>query len=212
MTGPSGSIDAGSGRTSTSSGLTTGSGPRRVVRAGVFALSSAVLAVVAHRLAGGMPPAPGQVAAAAALLFGFGLFWARCERGGSAITAVVLISQLALHAAFAEVPMKASDKGHAGPMHMAGAFTDRGVAMLAVHLGAALVMAWWLRRGERAVWSAVGRVVRDVAAASRARCCLVSSRPAGRVTAVVWAPRRWMRGTGVVARGPPAGCVPACTA
>ena len=225
----------------------------RVVRAAVFAASCLSLAVGAHRLGGGMQATPTAMVAAVVVLFGFGLVWGRRERRGPVITAVVLASQLALHALFELMPMRAmaasgtdpelnrwaamllcSDAGHPatiaqvnaarvllglGPlptapttMHMASPFTAGGAAMLAMHVGAALVMAWWLRRGERAAWSAAGRVVAVIVAAARWSAARVPASRAPRPVGGAWTPRPWAWGSGLAGRGPPARFVPVLTA
>ena len=83
----------------------------RSLRAGVFAASSVALAATAHRLGGGMQPTGKVIAVAVAVLFGFGLVWARRERHGAGIAAVVLASQLGLHAAFALAPSTSMTSG-----------------------------------------------------------------------------------------------------
>ena len=179
--------------------------PMRAARAGVLAASSVALAAGAHRLGGGMPPAQALLVATTAVFFGFGLLWTRRERSGPAIAAVVLLSQLAMHAAFALAPMRSTggDRTHGelnrwaamllchnpshpataaqvnaaraalglGPlptapaaMHMSGPISTGGAGMLALHLVAALAMACWLRRGERAAWAVARRVVAGVVA------------------------------------------------
>ncbi|MEO9137580.1 MAG: hypothetical protein ABI345_00785, partial [Jatrophihabitans sp.] len=85
---------------------------------------------------------------------------------------------------------------HAGTGGMVGQLA----LMMAAHLGAALVVAWWLRVGERRAWSVVRRLVRA--------CTLRYSFPVPHAAALVvvagrlvLTPRRW---SGVLSgRGPP---------
>lgn len=97
-------------------------------------------------------------------------------------------------------------------MHMASPFTAAGAGMLAMHLGAALVMAWWLRRGERMAWAAAQRVVTVIIAAARRCLPLLSTNTAPRPFSVAWTPRPWSWRSGLAGRGPPAGSVPVLTA
>lgn len=245
MTGP----DAA--RTAGMVGLRADGWAMRSARAGVFAASSVALAAGAHRLGGGAQPTLIVLVAAVAGLFGFGLVWARRERRGPAIAAVVLLSQLALHATFAFAPMRSmgGDRSELnrwaamllchnpahpataaqvnaaravlglGPlpteppaMHMASPFSAGGVAMLVLHLGAAVVMACWLRRGERAAWAAARRVVAVVVAAGRPVRPAVRPSLSVHATGIVWVPRRWTFGAGLAGRGPPAALVTVRTA
>ena len=89
-------------------------------------------------------------------------------------------------------------------MHMAGTFTAGGASMLGLHLGAALVMAWWLRRGERAAWAVAQRIV----AAGRPVATVIPSCATSRAAGVVWVPRHWTFGAGLAGRGPPTGFGP----
>lgn len=229
-----------------------GGWPMRAARAGVFAASSVALAVGAHRFGGGAQPTRAVLMTALAMSFGFGLLWSRRERRGPAIAGVVLLSQLALHAAFAFAPMRsggirAGDEVNRwaamllchnathpataaqvnsaraalglGPlpaappaMHMTSPVSTGGAGMLALHLGAALVMAWWLRRGERAVWTVARRVVVSVVATVRPVPPTSVPAPSAGAAGLVWTPRRWTFGAGLAGRGPPVACVRVLTA
>lgn len=91
----------------------------------------------------------------------------------------------------------AAAAAHAGT----GGMVAQLALMMAAHLGAALVVAWWLRVGERRAWSVVRRLVRE--------CTLRYSFPVPPAAALVVVdrglvliPRRW---SGVLSgRGPPA--------
>lgn len=97
-------------------------------------------------------------------------------------------------------------------MHMTSPVSTGGAGMLALHLGAALVMAWWLRRGERTAWTAAHRMVATVVAAGRAPRTVVFLRAAFHAVGDVWAPHRWTFGAGLAGRGPPRALVPVPTA
>ena len=102
----------------------------------------------------GRPPAGASGQGVAALLL--------CSHGSAAIDA----GQLAAAQRTLGVPLGPVDAGAA-----VGWVPSSPAAMLAAHLVAALGMAWWLRRGERAAWSAIRQVARRVTA-------LLPNRPA----------------------------------
>lgn len=81
-------------------------------------------------------------------------------------------------------------------------FTVAGLGMLTAHLLAAAAMAWWLRRGERAAWSVVERVVTTLI--SRPVAVLVAGRPERlRTVDDMWLPTQRVWGSGLAGRGPP---------
>jgi len=207
-----------------------------VLRAAVFGTASTVLAALAHSLSGAMLPPVGVLVAAAAGLTAAAVPLTRRERGLPVIAVATLLGQLVLHvvlaaamgtacgggsgagAATGTVPMSMGDGAPAttctgGSWLPAGG--TGGLAMLAGHLLAAAVMAWSLRRGERAltrlavlarrVLAPVLRLLRAAAAAG------VPPVAAGPVRAVGVAPdglvgRPGLLGTQVwVRRGPPRG-------
>ncbi|GLU45665.1 hypothetical protein [Nocardiopsis ansamitocini] len=134
----------------------------RSVRAGVFtsvcvgvsagghAMTSAHELPVAGPLVGGL------------LVFAFAWAAAGRERGFATILGWMLWGQLALHLVFSFVQGAGSSYG--APMHgmaagLPAAVADdpadhgSGLAMIAAHIVAALVSAWWLRRGEAALFA-----------------------------------------------------------
>lgn len=132
---------------------TTGAG----ARATVFAGSSVALGVVAHVLTGGPAPALGAVLF---LVVVCGLLWAgvagAVEQTLPRLLAGVVAVQVGLH-----VALLGQEHGHhAHAAVMAGAAPGHGLTLsaLAGHLLASLLLAGWLRGGERAVWSAVRRL------------------------------------------------------
>lgn len=128
----------------------------RAARAGVF--TSVCLAVSA----GGHAAASGHGVPLIGLVLGaclvFGSAWAGSgrERGLGAITAWMLWGQLALHLLYSVATSATAHGGHdpgsvaAGAEAMTAASGSGG--MLALHLGAAAVCAWWLRQGEAALF------------------------------------------------------------
>ncbi len=233
------------------------------MRAGVFAAVSTLLAVGAHRLAGGTAPGGGVTALAMGLLLVLGVALSRRERNGTQIAILVLATQALLHLSFMLTTMSSSMSGSmsstpplstaqlvkllfcfpgtASPSqaqvdqamanmdmshlagasaHMAGAggssghmaqmaasmshdpFTAAGLGMLIAHLAAAGLMAWWLRRGERAAWAVIERAVRGVTFVVLAVVTPTTSL-ALRATADMWRPTQQVWGSGRAGRGPP---------
>lgn len=158
-------------------------GTIRLVRAGVLGGLSLLLATGAHVVGGGSLPGAGVLFVAAVLL---GLLAAlvtarRCHFG---VLAVLLgVQQLALHELFSLAgaaracllgtsgttsPAHAGHAVHAGLEQTASACAAAdgmqmttsvpGWVMWAAHLGAVLVTAWLLARGEAWLWRVVARV------------------------------------------------------
>jgi hypothetical protein len=124
-------------------------------RAAVFAAVCLGLGVAAHRV---MSQAP--IPQWALVLGGIGVYvparrGAGRERGLLGITLLMGVLQVGLHVLFAfaqhqaAASVQVSMPGMATPG--AGAGGRMGVGMLVGHALAALVCAWWLRRGEAAV-------------------------------------------------------------
>lgn len=191
----------------------------RSVRAAVFAAASVGLAISAHRLAGGLPPRPLLVVAAAGILFLLGVAVSARERRLWHIAALVGASQVALHAALGTHPRRTTaqwsallfchDSAHgvsaaqvaAAREHFAAApHSSGGLGMITAHVVAAAAMAWWLRRGERAAWRVVQRVVSHLLGCVVAPTWVASVQ---RAMADVWAPVPRVWGTGLAGRGPP---------
>lgn len=116
------------------------------------------------------------------------------ERSMVTILGGLLGAQFALHSLFSATARHAENccppgTGlHLGHHHhaqtLAGAWTGHdGVAMTGAHLAAAIVAAWWLRRGERAVWGLALRVAALAAGRLRALLALLApARPVHRRT------------------------------
>jgi hypothetical protein len=96
--------------------------------------------------------------------------WGRvlfCHHGAGALTAAqIAAARTALGASASTVHLRATATGVAivPETHAVSVFAMWApmVLMLGAHLAAAAVMAWWLRRGERAVWAAAARVAARV--------------------------------------------------
>ncbi|MEU0965969.1 hypothetical protein ABZ357_11275 [Streptomyces sp. NPDC005917] len=138
--------------------------PVRSLRAAVFAVLCVLLAVGAHVLAmGGAPRVWVQVAGGVPVFVSGCLLGGR-ERSLAGIGGGTLAAQGGLHLVFDAV------RPHAGMtlqgmqrMTMAPHAHAQAHALTphatAAHVGAALVLTWWLRRGEAALWSLLRRAV-----------------------------------------------------
>ncbi|WP_433328389.1 hypothetical protein [Spirillospora sp. CA-294931] len=125
--------------------------PFRIARATVFAVVCVTLTCLAHWSASGAGASAGRVAAGFGLVFAFAYTLAGHERSLPTIVGGLLMGQFVLHTLFTM-----GNLHHAGeqPTVVEGGAT----AMTGAHLVAALVSAWWLRRGERAAWR-LGRLL-----------------------------------------------------
>ncbi|MFJ5303709.1 hypothetical protein [Streptomyces sp. NPDC088350] len=131
----------------------------RSLRAAVFAAVCVLLAAAGHGLATGATPPSWADGAGFLVVFGMGCLLGGRERSLPGIGAAMLATQAGLHLGFdlarprAGMAMAgmAQMSGHGmAPMRQTQAMTPHAVA---AHVGAALVAAWWLRRGEAALWS-----------------------------------------------------------
>ncbi|WTV73398.1 hypothetical protein OG885_02980 [Streptomyces sp. NBC_00028] len=128
----------------------------RSVRAAVFAVLCVLLAAGGHALATGeAPPVRFQIAAAVPV-FAVGCLLGGRERSLTGIGAVMLAAQGGLHVAFHSVRQQHSAMALHG-MRMTTHAHAHSHALTphatAVHIGAALTLTWWLRRGEAALWA-----------------------------------------------------------
>jgi hypothetical protein len=147
----------------------------RTARAVVFATVCVALAVLGHILAGGAD-VPGWAATAGfGGVLGVTLMLAGHERSLATILGGLLGGQFALHTLFTGAAAPAAPHAVPAPMSAAmesaamhaqvahpAAHGGNGLVMTLAHCVAALVAAWWLRRGERAAWA----MARWVAAAA----------------------------------------------
>lgn len=127
----------------------------RSLRAAVFAALCVLLAAGGHTLATGTAPPVWVQAAGFCPLFAAGRLLGARERSLASIGGGTLTSQAGLHLAFGAVRphptmvmqgIRMSSHTHALTPHATAA-----------HVGAALALTWWLRRGEAALWSLLRR-------------------------------------------------------
>ncbi|WP_067491541.1 hypothetical protein [Actinomadura hibisca] len=140
----------------------------RVSRAVVFTTVCVTLATLGHAFASGAEVPAWAVLTGFAGTLLFTLALAGHERSLPTILGGLLGGQFALHSLFADASAPVADGHHAVamPAH------DSGMAMTLAHIAAAALSAWWLRRGERAIW-ALGRRL----AARPARLLLPAAEP-----------------------------------
>ncbi|MEV4255713.1 hypothetical protein AB0J52_21365 [Spirillospora sp. NPDC049652] len=171
----------------------------RSARAVVFATVCLTLTVAGHAYsAGAAVPATG-IALGFPLVAGVAALLAGTERSYPTIFGGLLGAQFGLHVLFVQV---SDGTVHHGRPHTGHAHGD--AVMTLAHTLAALVAAWWLRRGEAAAWSLARRIA---AAANPPRPLLPDvrvparpdARPAARVLPARTAPLRHA----LSRRGPP---------
>jgi hypothetical protein len=197
----------------------------RLARAVVFATVCTGLAAAGHTMASHAPVPPPAVVAGLGVLILVGLALAGVERSLPTILGSLVGGQFLLHVLFAACQHRTYASGggsgqydlHAGHLgHDSVVSVGHeglvpagfgGVSMTLVHLVAAVVSAWWLRRGERAVWG----LARKVAATLARPAFALLTEPAPPVTRSSSAPRATrtprLRGAVLrhvlVRRGPP---------
>lgn len=125
--------------------------PLRAARAGAFASVCVAVSAGGHALTSdhGLPVV--GLGAGAALVYALAWSATGRERGLGAITAWMLWGQLALHLVFSVAQSAGAHEGHGTPAAVESA--SGGGAMLAAHVAAAAVSAWWLRQGESALFA-----------------------------------------------------------
>ena len=135
------------------------------VRAAVSTAVCALLAVAAHRTMSGTGiPVVAMVIGAAAVFCFARIAAALGERGLGAIGLLVGGSQIGLHLLF-QAAQGSAQRGTPPMTGMAGMQVMPAIqsvprttpGMTIAHVLAAAVSAWWLRRGEAALFAAVGR-------------------------------------------------------
>ena len=192
----------------------------RTARAVVFATVCVTLAVLGHVLAGG-DAVPGWAGTAGfGAVLGVTLMLAGHERSLATILGGLLGGQFALHTLFTQAAAPAAAH-HTPAMHAAmdpaampapaAHGGGNGLLMTLAHCVAALVAAWWLRRGERAAWAMARRVAAAADRPVRLLLALQAAETAAPPRPVRFVPpeddaapvRRVLRHQ-VVRRGPPA--------
>lgn len=173
-------------------------GGRRVPARGRRTATSLVAALLAgaagHVIGGGTWTGSAVAVAAALLLLPCWLMTAR-ERGLPAIAALLAFGQLSTH-----VTLTVSADSHLA--HLSTELGVPGLGMLAAHLVATVLLAWWIRQGERRVWARVRKLVRSLFVAAPVLCPESGLRPAFLETGLP--ARTALLLHTVVTRGPPA--------
>ncbi|MFJ2722568.1 hypothetical protein [Streptomyces sp. NPDC087437] len=117
----------------------------------MFAVLCVLLAAGGHALATGMAPPVWVQAVAFVPVFAAGCLLGGRERSLAAIGMGTLATQGGLHLVFHAVqPHHVAMVIQSMPKPHAHALIPHATA---AHVGAALVLTWWLRRGEAALWS-----------------------------------------------------------
>ncbi|GAA4488080.1 hypothetical protein GCM10023191_017000 [Actinoallomurus oryzae] len=175
----------------------------RAARAVVFATVCVALAVTGHMVASHATVSPVAAVGGLAVMTVVGMALAGAERSLATIFGGLLGGQFVLHALFS-----AAEHGQHLTHGDTMAPSSAGWTMTFAHGVAAAVSAWWLHRGERAVWSLARRVA---AALVRPARTLLSAAPpvrsAPRLQAApspAAAPRGALLRHVVIRRGPPA--------
>jgi hypothetical protein len=175
----------------------------RAARAVVFATVCVGLAITGHMMAARAPVPPVAVVGGLAVMITVGVALAGTERSLPTILAGLLGGQFMLHALFAAA-QHGQHLGHGAAMAPS---SSGGGTMALAHVVAAVVSAWWLRRGERAAWALARRIAAAVVRPARTlRQALLPLRSAPRrwaVPARSAAPRCGFLRHVVVRRGPP---------
>ncbi|HEV7934997.1 MAG TPA: MFS transporter [Actinomadura sp.] len=181
----------------------------RIGRAGVFAAVCVGLAAAGHSAAAG-PVAPWAVAAGYLAVAAAALTLAGHERSLATILGGLLGGQFMLHVLFSA--MRPAPPGTPPAVHehlLSNTGGRGGIGMTLAHYAAALLAAWWLRRGERAVWTLARQVAALAARAARDLLVAVRTTPVTGpvrlpvpVTFTPWPVRRVFRHA-VLRRGPP---------
>jgi hypothetical protein len=194
----------------------------------MFATVCTVLAVAGHLAAGRVGAAPRAIVVGFVALYLVAWVLTGTERSLATILGGLLGGQFMLHALFAAaapaaVPATGIAGAHSmlpgpatGPAEGGAAGAGGGLTMTIAHISAALVAAWWLRRGERAAWTLARRTaalaayplqaLRSLTAMADAASLDAPLAPAGRYdTAPLIRPTSTMPRGPVSRRGPPFG-------
>jgi hypothetical protein len=174
----------------------------RAARATVFATVCAGLAITGHVMASGATVPPAAAIGGLAAMIAVAIVLTGTERSLATIFGGLLGGQFVLHALFS-----AAQHGQHLQHGSGMAPSEGGWTMTLAHVAAAVVSAWWLRRGERAVWAMARRVAAAVVRPARA----LLSAPAAPATAprvrarsaATARPRPALLRHVVVRRGPP---------
>jgi hypothetical protein len=141
-----------------------GAGAARWLRGAVVGFAASVVALTGHVLGAGSTPSllPLAGLTSVAVLLAVALSGVRWRL--TSLLAMLLGAQAVFHLTFASAGhAPATTLAH--PAHLGSASGDGDGRMLALHVAAALVTAWLLRRGEDVCWELASAVVRPVRAA-----------------------------------------------
>ncbi|MEV4174627.1 hypothetical protein [Nonomuraea sp. NPDC049709] len=131
------------GSPATAGGSVAASAVLRLSRAVVFATVCGAVSAGGHALAGGATVPFGVYLAGVLAALGLAYAIDGRERGPAAVPAATVSTQMVLHQLFDRLaPAIGPDHAHAHPSS----------GMVLVHLTVAALTAWWLHRGERALW------------------------------------------------------------
>ncbi|MFC6886717.1 MULTISPECIES: MFS transporter [Actinomadura] len=183
----------------------------RTSRAVVFATVCVALATLGHAMASGSAVPAWAVLAGFAGTFAVTAALAGHERSLATLTGGLLGGQFALHALFVSASAPAASMQH-HPASAAGpSGHGSGTAMTLAHIAAAVLSAWWLRRGERAAWSLARRLSAVADRPIRLLLALLAAEPAAPRPRTPVVPAADVPGPAVrvlrhlvVRRGPPA--------
>ncbi|GAA3930161.1 hypothetical protein GCM10023085_09380 [Actinomadura viridis] len=185
--------------------------PFRTSRAVAFATVCVTLATLGHVLTSSKEVPVWAVATGFGGVLAVTLALAGHERSLATILGGLLGGQFLLHGLYAGATAEPVTAGHHGPATITVTGHDTSVGMTFAHVAAALVSAWWLRRGERAAWSLARRIADLADRPVRALLALALAEPAAPParTPPVAAPAAPVTAIGVlrhqvVRRGPPA--------
>ncbi|MEU6223763.1 hypothetical protein [Streptomyces sp. NPDC047042] len=183
----------------------------RSLRAAVFAVLCVLLATGGHALAvGAAPPVWAQVVGGLPV-FAVGWLLGGRERTLTGIGGGTLASQGGLHLTFDAARPHTAMVMHG--MRMSNAHSHALTShATAAHIGAALLLTWWLRCGEAALWSLLRRAVAFLPGLAAWWQLVRGFRGASRVPGSAcsaaegaWRPRQVELRYAVHRRGPPAG-------
>jgi hypothetical protein len=175
----------------------------RAARSVVFATVCVGLAITGHLMVSHAPVPAATAAGGLVALTVIGIVLTGTERSLATILTGLLGGQFMLHAVFT-----AAQQGQQ-PAHghtMTSSSSSGAAAMTLAHVAAAVVSAWWLRRGERAVWELARRIAAALmrpARPLRAPSLPLSAAPCSRAAAATPAVRGTVLRHVVVRRGPP---------
>ncbi|MFG1825984.1 MFS transporter [Microbispora bryophytorum] len=144
----------------------------RLARSAAFSAVCVLLAVGAHRFAGGGGPTPAALLTGVLTVTAGAAVAAGRERSPQAIVGLLAGAQVFLHFLLDATGSAAASH----PTWHGGLSTQTG--MLTAHLTAATLTALWLARGEEALWSVLRAISTGVVRCLRAVAALVRALPA----------------------------------